>query len=162
MLLEPLGKGLLATVLRYGSEVRSEQSYFEDIPDLKLPEEMTDLAHVIIQRKAGHFDPQEFNDRYEDAVVELVRAKQAGLPAKAPEQPRPSNVVNIMDALRKSIAAVGADEPAPRKSAAKPTEAPAGAPKPKAPSRTRADAGTAKAPPKAPAASVPARAKRSK
>ncbi len=115
ILLEPLGKGLLGTVLRYASEVRSEDSYFEDIPELKLPEEMKDLAHVIIEKKAGHFDAAEFNDRYEDAVVELIRSKQAGLPARAPEQPRPGNVVNIMDALRKSIAAVGAAEPASKK-----------------------------------------------
>ena len=105
MMLEPLGKGILGTALRYGSEVRSEDAYFEDIPDLKLPEEMKELAHVIIERKEGHFKPEEFNDRYEDAVVELIRAKQAGMPAKVAEQPtRPSNVVSIMDALRKSIA----------------------------------------------------------
>ena len=66
-------------------------AYFDDIPDLQLPQEMKDLAHVIIERKAGHFRPEEFNDRYEDAVVELIRAKQAGMPAKVTEQPaRPS------------------------------------------------------------------------
>jgi len=109
MMLDPLGKGLLGVALRYGSEVRSEDAYFEDIPDLQLPQEMKDLAHVIIERKAGHFQPEEFTDRYEDAVVELIRAKQAGMPAKVTEQPtRPSNVVSIMDALRKSIAAEAA------------------------------------------------------
>ena len=112
MMLEPLGKGILGTALRYGSEVRSEDAYFEDIPDLKLPQEMNDLAHVIIERKAGHFRPEEFTDRYEDAVVELIRAKQAGMPAKVTEQPsRPSNVVSIMDALRKSIAVETAKAP---------------------------------------------------
>ena len=138
MMLEPLGKGLLGTVLRYGPEVRNEDTYFEEIPEMKLPEEMKDLAHVIIQRKAGHFRPEEFADRYEDAVVELVRAKQAGMPAKAPEQvSRPSNVISIMDALRKSIAAVGGDAPAARKGGAKPAvEAPA-SPKPKAPSKSK-------------------------
>ena len=151
ILLEPLGKGLLGTVLRYAAEVRSEDSYFEDIPELKLPEEMKDLAHVIIERKAGHFDPAEFNDRYEDAVVELIRSKQAGLPARAPDQPRPSNVVNIMDALRKSIAAVGAAEPAAKETAAKPAEAAAAAPaaKPKAASKSRSGAEPAKAAPTA-------------
>jgi DNA end-binding protein Ku len=138
MMLEPLGKGLLGTVLRYGAEVRNEDTYFEEIPEMKLPEEMRDLAHVIIQRKAGHFRPEEFADRYEDAVVELVRAKQAGMPAKAPEQvSRPSNVISIMDALRKSIAAVGGDARAARKAGAKPAaEAPA-SPKPKAPSKSK-------------------------
>ena len=123
MMLEPLGKGLVGTVLRYGSEVRNEDSYFDEIPDMKLPEEMTDLAHVIIERKAGHFRPEEFTDRYEDAVVELVRAKQAGMPAKPPEQPsRPSNVVSIMDALRKSIAAEGGQASGARKASAKAAE----------------------------------------
>ena len=82
---------------------------------------MKDLAHVIIERKAGHFQPEEFTDRYEDAVVELIRAKQAGMPAKVTEQPsRPSNVVSIMDALRKSIAVEAA-----KSTAAKPKADPA-------------------------------------
>ncbi len=134
ILLEPLGKGLLGTVLRYATEVRSEESYFEDIPTLKLPEEMKELAHLIIQKKTGHFVAAEFNDRYEDAVVDLIRSKQAGLPVRTQAEPRPSNVVNIMDALRKSIAAVGAAEPAPKKAA---PAAPAAAAKPKAPSKGR-------------------------
>jgi DNA end-binding protein Ku len=161
ILLEPLGKGLLGTVLRYAAEVRSEDSYFEEIPELKLPEEMKDLAHVIIERKSGHFNAAEFNDRYEDAVVELVRSKQAGLPPRAPEQPRPSNVVNIMDALRKSIAAEGGAKPAPRKSDGKPTE-PVAAPKPKASSKTRGESAPAKPQPKAAQATTPTRAKRGK
>jgi len=69
MMLEPLGKGILGTALRYGSEVRSEDAYFEEVPDLKLPQEMKELAHVIIERKAGHFRPEEFTNHYEDAVV---------------------------------------------------------------------------------------------
>lgn len=166
ILLEPLGKGLLGTVLRYAAEVRAEDTYFEDIPDLKLPEEMKDLAHVIIEKKAGHFNASEFTDRYEDAVVELIRSKQAGLPARAVDQPRPNNVVNIMDALRKSIAAVGAAEPAAKVVGAKGAQAPAAtapappvasapAPKPRAASKTRA------AEP-APAKAAPAAAGRSR
>ena len=139
IMLEPLCKGIVATVLRYGYEVRRETEYFEDIPDLKLPEEMKDLAHVIIQRKAGHFLPDEFNDRYEDAVVELIRAKQAGLPAQTPEQPsRPSNVVSIMDALRKSIAAAGSAAPEASKARAVASATPE--PKPKAPSKAKGGA----------------------
>jgi DNA end-binding protein Ku len=144
MMLEPLGKGLMGTVLRFAYEVRSEEAYFEDVPDLELPGEMKDLAHVIIQRKAGHFRPEEFTDRYEDAVVDLMRTKQAGLPSKVAEQPsRPSNVVSIMDALRKSIAAEGGAAAKPAKAAPAPVaEAPDAAPaaKPKAPSKTRAAA----------------------
>ena len=145
MMLEPLGKGILGTALRYGSEVRGEDAYFEDIPDLKLPEEMKDLAHVIIERKAGHFRPEEFTDRYEDAVVELIRAKQAGLPAKVTEQPaRPTNVVSIMDALRKSIAVETAKAPVVKPKAQTPPaeEAPA-APKPRAPSKAKGKAAAA-------------------
>src|SRR5271166_4463919 len=137
MLLEPLGKGLLGTVLRYASEVRAEDSYFEDIPDLKLPEEMTELAHVIIERKSGHFDAAEFTDRYEDALVELIRSKQAGLPQRPSELPKPTNVVNIMDALRRSIAAEGGAAPAPK--APRPAEAQPVASKPKAPSKARGE-----------------------
>jgi DNA end-binding protein Ku len=74
---------------------------------------MNELAYVIVERKEGHFRPEQFIDRYEDAVVELIRAKQAGMPAKvAAEQPtRLSNVVSILDALRKSIAVETAKAP---------------------------------------------------
>jgi DNA end-binding protein Ku len=148
MVLEPLGKGLMGTVLRYGYEVRGEESYFEDIPDMNLPAEMKDLAHVIIQRKAGHFIPDEFKDRYEDAMVELIRKKQAGLPATVAEAPsRPSNVVSIMDALRKSIAADGAQAVATRQGGA--AEVAAANPKPKAPSKSKAGAEVAAATPRA-------------
>ena len=145
MMLDPLGKGLLGVALRYGSEVRSEDAYFDDIPELKLPEEMADLAHVIIERKAGHFQPEEFTDRYEDAVVELIRAKQTGMPAKVTEQvSRPTNVVSIMDALRKSIAIEAAKstgakpeaEPAPAE------EVPASS-RPKVPSQSKGKAAAA-------------------
>jgi DNA end-binding protein Ku len=105
IMLEALDKGMLATTLRYGYEVRGEQPYFEDIPDVAIPNEMLKLASHIIDQKAGHFDPTKFEDRYENAVQSLLKAKQAGLPAAEPETPTPSNVVNIMDALRKSLAA---------------------------------------------------------
>jgi DNA end-binding protein Ku len=139
MMLEPLGKGILGTALRYGSEVRGEDAYFEDIPDLELPQEMKDLAHVIIEKKAGRFRPEEFTDRCEDAVVELIRAKQAGMPAKLTEQPtRPTNVVSIMDALRKSIAAETAKAPIVKpKAETALAEAATAVSKPKAPSRTK-------------------------
>src|SRR3954453_7983631 len=103
ILLRPLGRGILATVLRYPYEVRSEEAYFEGIPDLKRPAEMRDLAGHIIDTKAADFDPGKFEDRYENAVIELIRAKQGGKAPKAPEAPRPSNVVHLMDALRRSI-----------------------------------------------------------
>jgi DNA end-binding protein Ku len=120
LLLEPLGKGIMATVLRYPYEVRGEEAYFEDIPDLNLPKEMRDLASHIIETKAADFDPSKFEDRYENAVIELVRSKESGRPVAAPATPRPSNVVNLMDALRKSIAS---EQPAASKRAASKTGA---------------------------------------
>ena len=91
-------------VLRFGYEVRNAADYFTSIPEIALPEEMKGLAHVIIDRRAGTFDPTEFTDRYEDAVVGMVRAKQAGLPEQSPSAtPSPSNVIDLMEALRRSI-----------------------------------------------------------
>lgn len=154
IMLEPQGKGLLGTVLRYAYEVRGADAYFEDIPELKLPEEMLDLAHVIIKRKEGHFDPEQFGDRYEDAVVAMIRAKQAGQPARTQEPARASNVIDIMEALRKSIAVEGGAPPKTGKpaKAAEPAKSAAPSPKPKAPSKTRKPAAAkAPAPEKAPA-----------
>jgi DNA end-binding protein Ku len=98
----------------------------------------------------GHFQPELFNDRYEEAVVDLLRSKEAGMPAKAPEElPRPANVINIMDALRQSIAAEGGAVPGPApgrvvaEASSKPTATPdpgteaSGPIRPKAPSRTK-------------------------
>jgi len=120
VLLEPLGKGIMATMLRYPYEVRGEEPYFEDIPELKIPKEMRDLAGHIIETKSADFEPAKFEDRYENAMIELVKSKETGRPVAAPEAPRPSNVVNLMDALRKSIAA---EPPAASKQAASKTSA---------------------------------------
>lgn len=125
VLLEPFEDGLLATTLRYKYEVRDAQAYFEDIPKLNIPAEMRDLAKHIIDTKAAKFDPEKFEDRYENAVTELIQAKQAGQPLRAAKpEARPSNVVNLMDALRKSLAKEGGRAPAAapaggRKAAAK-------------------------------------------
>ncbi len=106
VMLEALDKGLLATTLRYAYEVRDPAAYFEDIPDLKLPDEMRQLAAHIVDSKASHFDPSKFVDHYETALVELLRAKQAGRVVEAPrDQPAPDRVINLMDALRASIGA---------------------------------------------------------
>src|SRR5207249_2154964 len=101
LMLQPRGKGLVATALRYRSEVRDEKSYFSDIPDIKVPADMLDLAIHILRSKVAHFDPDKFEDRYETALTDLIRAKQAGKPPPKPTEPRPSNVVNLMDALRR-------------------------------------------------------------
>jgi len=105
VMLEAFDKGLLATSLRYAYEVRDAGVYFEDIPDLKLPKEMSDLAGHIIDTKASHFDPSKFEDHYENALVELLRTKQAGrvIEPIREEAPQPQRVINLMDALRASI-----------------------------------------------------------
>jgi DNA end-binding protein Ku len=104
MMLEPFGKGLMGTTLLYPYEIRGEDSVFEDIPDLKLPEQMVGLAEEIIDRMTGKFEPEKFEDGYENAMIELIRSKQAGLPAKVEKAPaRAANVVNLMDALRRSV-----------------------------------------------------------
>ena len=114
MMLEAFDKGLLATALRYAYEVRDPAVYFEDIPDLKLPAEMKQLAGHIIDTKSGHFDPKKFEDHYENALVELLRKKQAGrvLEPIKDEGPAPQRVINLMDALRASIGAEQQKKPA--------------------------------------------------
>jgi DNA end-binding protein Ku len=113
VLLEAFDKGLLATTVRYAYEVRDQAAYFDDIPELKLPGEMKELAAHIVDSKAAHFDPTKFADHYETALVELLRAKQAGRVIEAPkEQPAPQRVINLMDALRASIGAETKKKPA--------------------------------------------------
>jgi DNA end-binding protein Ku len=106
--LEARGKGLLGMTLRYPYEVRKEEDYFDDIPDEKIPKDMLDLASHIVRTKESHFDPSKFDDRYEDALKELLKKKQEGKPIERPERREPTNVVNLMDALRRSIEASGA------------------------------------------------------
>jgi DNA end-binding protein Ku len=104
--LEPHGKGILATTLHYAYEVRKADDYFEDIADLKIPDEMLKLAEHILETKRADFDPSKFEDRYESALIELLRKKQAGFrPPKGKEAAAPRNVINLMDALKASIKA---------------------------------------------------------
>jgi DNA end-binding protein Ku len=103
IMLEPRGKGLAGTTLRYNYEVRDDKTYFDEITNKTVAKDMLDLASHIIDTKVGHFDPSEFKDRYQDAVVDLIRAKRAGKPLPAPAEPKPSNVVNLMDALKRSL-----------------------------------------------------------
>jgi DNA end-binding protein Ku len=101
--LEPRGWGLLGMTLRYPYEIRDEAAYFEDIPELKLPKEMLDLATHIVNTKSGHFDPSQFQDRYENALVDLLRKKEAGEKIEPAREAAAPRVVNLMDALRASI-----------------------------------------------------------
>ena len=121
LMLQPRGKGLMATALRYNSEVREEKKYFSDVPNVKVPADMLDLAVHILKSKKAHFDPETFEDRYEHALVDLIKAKHAGKPVpKAPEA-KPSNVINLMDALKRSVKAEeGGAKSAPRTRGANP------------------------------------------
>ena len=127
LMLQPRDKGMLATTLRYPYEVRQGGEVFDEIGDVKLPAEMLDIAQEIINRMTGHFEPDTFTDRYEEAVVGMLKAKQAGQTFSVPEPAAPANVVNIMDALKKSLEVAGGDGAVrrPRAPSKKADEAPA-------------------------------------
>jgi DNA end-binding protein Ku len=102
--IEPLGKGLLGTTLRFPYEVRDEEDYFDDIKSPKISKDMIDLAVHILDSKASHFDPSKFKDEYETALKTLVKRKAAGKPVKVVEkEEKPDNVINLMDALKASL-----------------------------------------------------------
>ena len=103
--LEARGKGLIGVTLRYPYEVRKEDEYFDDIADEKIPKDMLDLATHIVETKTGKFDPDKFEDRYEDALKDLLKKKQSGVKIEKPKERAPSNVINLMDALRQSVKA---------------------------------------------------------
>jgi DNA end-binding protein Ku len=114
------------TLLRYPYEVRSEEEYFDEIQDVKVTKDMLDLAKHIVNQKAGRFEPDKFEDQYETALVDLINQKRSGKPITPKERPRGENVVDLMDALRKSIGGAVSVTKAPAKSAKKPRKAAAG------------------------------------
>ncbi len=115
--LEARGKGMMGVTLRYPYEVRNQDEYFDTIEDEKVPKDMLDLAVHIVGTKRGKFQPQKFEDQYEDALKELLRKKQKGEKIERPDEPARSNVVNLMDALRQSVKAdrSGARKPQAKK-----------------------------------------------
>jgi DNA end-binding protein Ku len=120
IMLEPWDKGLTATTLRYPYEITDAKEYFDDIPDVKVEPDMLKLAQHILQSKARDFDPSQFVDSYEEAVVAMLKKKQAGLPvARERATPRPQNAVNLMEALRLSIVQERKATAAPSKKARK-------------------------------------------
>jgi DNA end-binding protein Ku len=105
IMLQPWNKGLMGTTLRYPYEIRDLKEYFDDIPNVKVEPDMLKLAEHILQSKAADFEPAQFVDHYEEAVVDMLKKKQAGLPvSREHAAPRLQNVVNLMDALRRSLA----------------------------------------------------------
>ena len=120
--LEPKGRGLMGLTLRYPYEIRDEASYFEDIPELKLPKEMLDLATHIVNTKSGHFDSSLFQDRYENALIDLLKKKEAGETIEPSREVAAPRVVNLIDALRASIDAEKKKAPAPSTEARRPAK----------------------------------------
>jgi DNA end-binding protein Ku len=124
--LEPLDKGLVGTLLRYPYEVRSEDEYFDEIQDVKVTKDMLDLAKHIVNSKSGQFEPEKFEDHYETALIDLINQKRAGKPIRPQERPRGENVVDLMEALRRSVGGTATESTAPKKPAKKSRKASAG------------------------------------
>jgi DNA end-binding protein Ku len=106
--LEPRDKGIVATMLRTNDEVRTAKDYFADIPEARPDPEMIAIAEKIISQKEADFDPTEFTDRYETALRELIESKQKGHKISRLEEPKDTNVINLMDALKASLKGDGA------------------------------------------------------
>ncbi|HEX4552830.1 MAG TPA: Ku protein [Xanthobacteraceae bacterium] len=103
ILLEPRGKGLVGVTLRFPYEVRKEEDYFDDVDDEKVPKDMLELATHIVETKKSHFAPEKFDDRYEEALKDLLDKKQHGKKIERPTERAPAKVINLMDALRRSV-----------------------------------------------------------
>ncbi|WP_024279579.1 Ku protein [Xanthobacter sp. 126] len=130
LLIRPAGEGgaLLASTLSFDYEVRSAEEAFADVPDVKITGEMRELATHIIKTKAGTFDPDAYQDRYETALAELVRAKMEGKPLPKAAPRKEEKVVDLLAALRASAKATGGSgktAPAKGKSAKASTDKPA-------------------------------------
>src|SRR5580704_4138903 len=118
--LEPLDKGLMGTLLRYPYEVRSETEYFDDIQDVKVTKDMLDLAKHIVEKKSASFEPEKFEDHYETALIDLINKKRAGIRPSAKAAPKTGgNVINLMDALKRSLASDRQSAPAAAKAKGK-------------------------------------------
>ena len=117
--LEPRDKGMVGVTLRYPYEVRQPEEYFDTIDDEKVPKDMLDLAIHIVDTKRGKFEPEKFEDHYENALKELLRKKQKGEKIERPREPARTNVVNLMEALRQSVKAAGGKQPSATQAQAK-------------------------------------------
>lgn len=151
--IEPRGRGMLLTTLRSHDEIRDEDALFDDIPNMKPNRQMIEIADKIIEQQAGAFDPSQFNDRYEDALRALIESKKGGDDGgvTAPP-PRNDNVIDLMEALRKSLEQGGKPANDQRKPAAK------AAPAKRAAAKPAAKKAPAKAPP--PKKAAPAKRRR--
>ena len=126
--LKPCGRGMVLETLRYADEVHKAQGYFRDIPDDKPSEELLELAEALIEKRSGDFHPQDFHDRYVDALKDLIERKRKANGKKIIEdkdsgERKGSNVVDLMAALKKSMEKAGGTTAAAKKPAAKKTPA---------------------------------------
>lgn len=122
--LEVHGKGLVAYTLRAHDEVREADDFFDDIPSVKADKAMVEIAERIIAQKEADFDPRHFKDRYDEALRELIKAKQKGKKIVEAPEPDDTNVIDLMAALRNSLkgSASGARKgPAKKTAVKKPT-----------------------------------------
>jgi DNA end-binding protein Ku len=102
--IQACGRGLLLEVLRHAIEIRSAEAFFKEVPDVKVDKEALELAEELIERKAGKFEPEQFKDAYNEAMWELIHAKlEHRKPEFVVEEPATAKVINIMDALKKSV-----------------------------------------------------------
>lgn len=111
LLIRAEDQGLVATTLNFDYEVKSAKDAFSDVPDMKIKGEMLDLAKHIIETKKGSFDPSKYEDRYEAALAELVKAKLEGKKIPARKSVKSDKVVDLMEALRESAKALGGKKP---------------------------------------------------
>src|ERR1700729_2784309 len=117
IMLQPWDKGIMGTTVRYPYEVRDSKDYFYDIADVKVQPDLLQLAEHILKNKEARFDPAQFVDRYEQAVLEVLKTKQEGMPAAKPQaEAPPRNVINLFDAL---LASIGGAKPKETQSAQK-------------------------------------------
>lgn len=111
--IKPCGSGILLETLRYEDEIRESDPYFEDIDSGAVDKEQLSLAKELIKRKTASFKPEKFHDHYREALMELIESKREGRkPRDVVEAPRTGKVVNLMDALRKSLKENGSKSPA--------------------------------------------------
>jgi DNA end-binding protein Ku len=109
MALEPRDRGILAYTLRTNREVKDAQEVFDRIPDAKPNAQMVDIAARIIDQQVGEFDPTKFNDRYEDALRALIKEKEKGHKVTKVDQPKEAEVIDLMEALKRSLGQGGGE-----------------------------------------------------
>lgn len=115
LLIRPEGDGMIGSTLNFDYEVRRAKAVFDDVPKLKIEGEMLELAEHIIETKRGNFDPAAYDDRYETAVAELVKAKIEGKSIEPKKAPKAEKVVDLMEALRQSAGKGAAKKPPTRR-----------------------------------------------